>query len=468
MFRSSHRILALLVMVILTGCESYKPQPLSPETTAQELENRSLQAPELKNFLETNRPHEITNWPLESWNLENLMLAAFYFNPSLDVARAQWQIVKAEKISAGARPNPTVGISPEYNFNAASGISPWIYGATFDLPIETAGKRGYRIAQSKQLSASAKWNIAVAAATVRNNLRANLVEFVSSDARIKLLLRQKDIQSKIAEAFENELTAGAISPFEVATARISFAKTQLEMGDAEKQFAESRARLAEAIGIPASALAKVKFDFDLQRPTQNNLSESEIRSAALQNRPDILSALFEYAAKESALQLEIAKQYPDVHLGTGYHFDQGENKWSLGISSELPILNRNEGGIAEAKARRAETAARFVALQARVIGEIDRAVAIHRSAMKQMEITESLIAVQEKQHRTLQTQLDAGGIGRREMWNADLELAVAQLQKLDAVTKLQQAIGELENALQRPLTTIDFSKSPRAENGNEP
>ena len=59
-------------------------------------------------------------------------------------------------------------------------------------------------------------------------------------------------------------------------------------------------------------------------------------------------ALADYAASQSALQLEIAKQYPDLHLGPGYELDQTDNKWSLGISLDLPILNHNQGPVAEA------------------------------------------------------------------------------------------------------------------------
>jgi len=47
------------------------------------------------------------------------------------------------------------------------------------------------------------------------------------------------------------------------------------------------------------------------------------RRQALQGRADVLAALSDYAASESALQLEVAKQYPDVHLNTGYEYDQG-------------------------------------------------------------------------------------------------------------------------------------------------
>src|SRR5207302_4652444 len=139
------------------------------------------------------------------------------------------------------------------------------------------------------------------------------------------------------------------------------------VADAQRARAEARARLAEAIGVPIRALSEMKFSFESLLPgsTAAELAAEQVRRAALQSRPDILSALAEYASAQAALQLEIAKQYPDVHLSPGYEFDQGDSKWSVGITVELPVLNQNQVPIAEAKARRAEAAARFNALQAK-------------------------------------------------------------------------------------------------------
>src|SRR5204863_2457362 len=114
------------------------------------------------------------------------------------------------------------------------------------------------------------------------------------------------------------------------------------------------------------------------------LASDEARQQALLGRPDILAALADYAAAEASLRIEIAKQYPDIHLTPGYQFDQGEHKWSLGIAAELPVLNQNQGPIAEALARREESAARFAALQAKVLAEIDRGLAARVAALEQV------------------------------------------------------------------------------------
>jgi len=103
-----------------------------------------------------------------------LTLAAFYYQPDLDVARAKWEVAEAGVITAGGRPNPSVGFTPQYNVNAAGGISPWILNFSLDIPLETAGKRGYRIARAEHISEAARLNIAGVAWQVRSRLRRDL------------------------------------------------------------------------------------------------------------------------------------------------------------------------------------------------------------------------------------------------------------------------------------------------------
>jgi hypothetical protein len=78
--------------------------------------------------------------PLETWDLNSLMLAAYFFNPDLDVARANVASAEAAIRTAAMKPNPLVSVGPGYESDPTA---PFIMGFNFDLPIETAGKRGY-------------------------------------------------------------------------------------------------------------------------------------------------------------------------------------------------------------------------------------------------------------------------------------------------------------------------------------
>ena len=166
------------------------------------------------------------------------------------------------------------------------------------------------------------------------------------------------------------------------------------------------------------------------------------------NRADVLGALAEYAASQAALQLEIAKQYPDLHLGPGYQMDQTDSKWTLAFPLTLPLFNRNKGAIGEATARRTEAATRFVAVQARAIGEVELALASYRAALQKVSTTDAIMADLTKQDQAARRMFEAGDISRLELGSVQLELYTGALARLDARIKTQQALGGLEDAMQ--------------------
>ena len=441
-----------LLIGLMAGCVHYQDKPLSADRTAADLESRSLTAPELKVFLEANLGLEINEWPLATWDFTRLTLAAFYFHPSLDVARAQWNVARATTQSGAGRPNPIVGIVPGYNFNSAPGVTPWIPGLNYDIPIETAGKRGHRIKRAEALSESARLNIAVTAWQVRSRLRSSLLDFAAARRRAALLQNQLDVQQLVTQLLEKRLQAGAVSAIEVTPARVALLKLRADLAEASRQAGDAHGRIAEALGLPLKAIDGLEVTFDLAAAEAGrDLTSSDARTQALHTRSDILASLAEYKASQSTLQLEVARQWPDVHIGTGYQWDQGESKWSPGLTMELPVLNRNQGPIAEAQARREEAAARFLALQARVIAEIDRALAILAVAQNQLTQSEALAQTLRQQAQSIEAAFNAGGADQLGVNSARLETTLGELATLDAQVKLQQALGLLEEAIQRPL-----------------
>lgn len=458
------RWLIIFAAVLLAGCARFEPRPLSPAESSARLESRSLGDSGLKLFLEKNLHRESANGPVHSWNLEMLTLAAFYFHPDLDVARAQWHVAEAGVKTAGGRPNPTISAVPGYSLNPASAVSPWFPLVNLDIPIETAGKRGKRIAEAQHLSEAARLNIASIAWQVRSKLQASLLDHAAAKQRSDLLQKQLQAQQQIVTLLEQRLQAGAVARTELTLPRMALAKTGVEFADAARQTAEARVRIAEAVGLPAKAIEGAEFDFKLtlDAGAGRELTTAEARQQALLGRADILAALAEYAASQSALQLEIAKQYPDIHFSPGYQFDQGEHKWSLGLTAELPVLNQNQGPIAVAKARREEAAARFIALQAKVIAEIDRALAVRAAAMEQVTRQSQFTQLAHEQLSSVEAMFKAGAADKVELAGAQLETTVNDLVFLDAQVKAQQAVAQLENAIQRPLEAWPALEQGRA------
>jgi cobalt-zinc-cadmium efflux system outer membrane protein len=433
--------------LLAAGCATYHPQPISPEKTAATFDTRSLANPDLQAFLETN--HVAGPWPRRSWDLDALTLVAFYYQPALAEARAQWALVRAAHITAGQRPNPTVGFTPTYDTTTPP---PWIFGLTWDIPIETAGKRGKRIAQADHLAEAARWNFVSAAWQTRSHARTAWLNLYAARETESLLARQESAQSNVVRLLEGQFAAGTVSSYEVTQARVTLSTTRLARQDATGQYGQARVQLANALGLPLHALDDVPFSFAGLDQFPQGLTAPEIRREAILTRADVRGALAEYAASQSALQLEIAKQYPDLHLGPGYELDQTDNKWSLGVTLELPVLNHNQGPVAEAKAKRQEAAAHFLTVQTTAIAEIDSALAGYNAALQKSATAAALLDDLRKQLDSVHAQAQAGEAEPLTSANAEVEYAAGAQNQLDAVIKAQTTLGQLEDAVQSPLT----------------
>ena len=326
---------AWAAVLMVAGCVHYEPRPIAPEPALAALEARTLDSPDLARFLKS-QPNPV-DWPPAGWDLRALTLAAFYYNPDLDVARSNWAAARAGAVRAGERPNPSLSFGPGYDSTTpVSVITPWIFTLALDFTVETAGKRGHRVAAAHQLSEAARLDIAVTAWQVRSRVRRALLELYAATGTDALLERQVAIQQGNVELLERQLAAGAISPFEATQARLVFDGILLGLEDARRRQAEATVQLAAALGVTSRALLGLALTFDTFEQRPADLPEPSVRRQALLNRADLLSALAAYEASQANLQLEVARQYPDLHLGPGYQMDQAENKWTLGLSGCCP------------------------------------------------------------------------------------------------------------------------------------
>lgn len=446
------RCLILLAAVLLAGCAHYQPQPLNAEQRATEFDRRSLTDEGLRTFVETNLSSALPNWPLAEWNLETLTLAAFYFHPDLDAARAKLTTATAGKITAGQRPNPNLSFTPRLNSSAiGTGVTPWILGGSLDVPLETAGKRKYRLAHAQHLGEAARFELAGTAWRVRSRVRRGLLDLQAARETTALVDEQARTLGRVAQLVGRQFEAGAVSPVELSGARIAENQAQLKLKEAQRQEAVASAQLAESLGLPLRALDGVKLAVADLAAFPTELTSGEIRRRAVVNRADVLGALAEYAATESALQLQIARQYPDIHLRPGYELDQDQNKWALGLSLDLPILNQNQGPIAEARARREEAAAKFNGVQARAFGEIDRATAVYSATVDQAATAARVMADAQKRSKAMTRMFEAGEVDPLVVSTAQAEYLNAALAQLNARVQAQQALAALEDAVQSPL-----------------
>jgi outer membrane protein TolC len=439
----------------MPGCapvQRYRPQPLSPAETASSLAARILNDPGLRQFAEQNLGQTLDAWPPKAWDLRLLTLAAFYFSPTLETARARAAAAEAVILTAGAHPNPTITLTP--------GVpSPYLLGFDFQMPIETAGKRGYRLEKARNLSEAAKLDVAETAWKVRSGVRAALLDHFTAVRNLALLRSEEEMRTQQITLLAQRLQVGDIARPELGAGRLALVETQIAIHAAEGRIGETRAALAAAIGIPVSGIQSVQLswsDFE-EPPSEQSLSPKLVQAEAVLNRLDVRRALIEYAAAEAALQVEIAKQYPDFQIGPGYQLEERNSFFTVGLAVTLPIRNRNQGPIAEAEARRKEAAARFLSAQAQVIAQSDVALARYGAAVRELgEARESLTRLQGEREQMTTRAVQIGEFDRLALNGVMLERSAVAQAWFGALVRAQQALGELEDAVERPLAPGDM------------
>jgi cobalt-zinc-cadmium efflux system outer membrane protein len=446
------RHLWIFACVILSGCATYQPAPIDPARLAQRFDERTLSDGALHRYLERQLGHAVQPWPPTRWSREMLTFVADYYSPALALARAQWASARAAATAAGARPNPVLQFPFEYTTNHEGAGQPYTTGPTFDITVETAHKRDYRIDQSGYLAEAARLNLVNAAWKVRSQVRDALLGVFSGKEHMAIMTRKVDLQQQIVDMLRRRASVGEAAAPDVDRAEFLHGQAQAERSVAQRALLDAQARLASALGMPSKALDAIRIDFDEFRRIGAAPPPAAARRTAIFHRADLLGALAEYAASQSALQLEIARQYPDIHIGLGYTYDVGANKVGLGLAGvTLPLFDRNRSAIAQAEAKRSETAARVAALQDGMINDLEHALAGYRADGDALQLSASHLATAERQLDSQTAHFAAGAADRLALTQAQADYQAGAIDYLNRLTALQQAAGALDDAMQQAL-----------------
>lgn len=442
----------LLLFAGISGCavQSYSRKPLVPEELASEYSARSENAPELRTYM-LAQGLSLSEWPVRSWGLKELTLLALYYHPDLEVARAKVAVARAAEGAARQRLNPLLKVLPEHHSRTPDGESAWTWGFELEVPTVAAGKRQAKAEQAANLAEAVALDASLSAWQVRSRLRARFLDYYAALKERQFLQAEYAVRNEMAALIERRFTVGIASSREVNSARVNTSELELRLSRQETRIAEAVGLLADALGLPPARVRELNLSFaGVERPAAVDDAAS-LRSVALTSRADIRGALHQYAAAEAALKLEIAKQYPDFVFKPGYTWDQGDNRWLLGVAFPLPVLDRNEGPILEASAKRELAAKEFVALQGRVLSQIESAVAGYEQAQARRAAADKLRRAEGQRSEQVERRFVAGDIDRLERALSRLDTLKTERALQSALLDLQRTVGLLEDAVQRPL-----------------
>lgn len=436
----------------LAGCalQRYESAPLDPAASARAFEGRSADAPGLKEYMLAHG-HPSAEWPVQRWGLADLTLLAFYYQPKLELARAHAAAARAQVAAATQR--PPLAIKPvvqHHSLQRPDTTGPWTLGFEVEIPLSGSGRRAALNEQYGSFAQSAELAVGSAAWTARSEVRAGFLGCYAAARTLELLDVEARERRSLVSLLQRRFDAGAASAVELSSARLKRAEVDGQIQDAQLAQEQCLGGLAGALGLPLAAVRNMSLDFAAFQQMPAPPNDSAVQRSALLNRLDVRAKLFDYAAADAAVKLEIARQYPSVTLSPGYIWDQGDNIWSLVATVLVPAAG-NKPAILAALARRDVAAREFLAVQGKVISEADAAQARYVKTMESAGAVQQVVDLQSARGKETKKQFDVGHADRVELTLAQLETLAVEHRALAVRLETQRALGALEDALQMPL-----------------
>lgn len=454
----------LIFCGVVTSCakEKYVAKPLDAQKVSAVIFSKDFSNPQFRDYL-VKQGYAQNNLPVLAWDLNALTYTALYFNPKLDIAKAQLALADVSVKTANQQPNPSLNASIARSNQANGDIRPWSYGLNVEIPLETNNKRQIRVEEASYLRNAAETTVAEIAWQLRSQIAKDLLAYHENIALQQAISRELNIHGNIISMLEKRLQLGLIDNTTLSDAKLLQQKTQLSANALPTRLIEIKAALAADIGLSADKLNGITIKPMLidealkQQSGQLKMPQqfAVLQQNALLNRLDIRHSLAKYGAAEAKIKLEIAKQTPDIVLTPGFIFDFGDKIWSLGLTSLLNVLNKNQTLIAEATQLREIEGAQFEALQTSIIGDLSLAYARYQSALQQINAIQSQLNLQSKQQQNLQKQLDAGLVDRLIVTQYSLHNLLADQELLRLKFDCLKMAIAIEDLMQKPLFNDD-------------
>jgi CRISPR system Cascade subunit CasA len=350
-----HCLIAVPLLFSVAGCVRYQPRPIVPVGMAEAIDRRAV--PPMPGGIASEA---------------SLLAIALIHAPSLrDAAGAYRNAVAAAKASR-VRPLGTLTLSAEYS-HQDNPHKPWLGGVALDLPLDIGGRRSTRIDAADLAIVQARYDYAEALWQTRSAIHRALIDWRAADTEIALDEEAVAIRREREARLGRRVAAGEDPQSIALAARTDRIASERRAADAQARQGQAIASLAKAIGMPSAPVGTMTIAPEADLPPPAPAMIAEWRRDAAVARPDVLRAIIDYDLAEGAVKTEIAKQYPEIHIGPSYIYERGLTKLPFNLGLVLPPSDFNRAAIREAEARRAAAGIRIEGIQAGILADVDGA-----------------------------------------------------------------------------------------------
>lgn len=401
----------------------------------------------------SRREYNPTTPPVQATNqegapfgtLEPLEQLALSSNPTLRELEARVRSAHGRWLQVGLRPNPVASISAQElgndgragQFGAFVGQE-YVRGDKLNLNREAAS---WNLRRARQELAAQRMRVVT-------DVRRGFYLLLVAQERVKVALDLSEIaQQAVAKATE---LVKIQEPQRVLTqAEIEAELAFVMVENAESQRDAQWRSLAATVGQPDMTPQSVSGTLSANTPS---LVWEEAMARIRAESPELAAAVSRVEELRWRVHRASAEATPNVTMQAGVYYDDASSDpfASFQLSLPLPIYNRNQGGVAEARANvsAATNAARRIEL--RLQNELSAVFQQYEQAHQQASRYESTILAKTKRNLDLSKQsYDIGQSSYLAVLTAQRSYTEAHLTWLNALERLWTATVQIDGLLLR-------------------
>ena len=393
--------------------------------------------------------------------LSQAMEYAVRHNSELKAFRLEKGVREAAEVRASLPANPTIDV--EWSSGVITG-NPHENSLVLSVSQEfmMAGKRDKRLVRANQDLEAFLWQVADRERLLRGEVKTAWYGLQLAEQRVALAERSITLNRQVIHIAKERLAAGDIPELEFNLMNVELARSEGIRIAVVKERIRGQARLGELIGLPLSGPA-VTAEF-LDATTVTN-SVPQLQQLARSNRPDLKVLEAEKARGDAEIELSEAERIPNITGGLLLRRDatsmeigglEGrDTSYSIGLklSVPIPLFDRNQAGIQEARARRIAAVSRLDSTRAQVDREVETAYTLLRNAESVLALYRDNILTQlEENLRLTQEAYQLGELGILSVIQEQKQFIEVNNGYLTALHDRQTAVVQLESTVATEVT----------------
>ena len=400
--------------------------------------------------------------------IDRLIEAGASRRGDLLAARQRLAIAQGRLQQARLRPNPTLDAeygSPRF----LGGEAERDFSVGVSQVFELGGKRLKRVAVTELALQQARAEVAALERQFAVEIRTVYTRAVSAARQLDVIEKLLAADAELVRVTDARLKEGDVAPLDANLVKVESDRLRVQQIEARSELDTALLEIRTLAGMDVAE--PLRLAPQAERPPRLDLGLSELTATALRERADLQAAIIGERLGSARINLAKSQATPNVAAAVRYSRSKGfidlpesiggaiadnDSELTFGVSIDIPIFNRNQGGIASATGEQVQATRSREFLEATIKRDVAVAYRQYRAAAEKLVLYATQILP--RSEANLQTVRAAYGFGEFSVF----EVVAEQRRLNESVTGYNQTLRDYYTALAQLETALGIALPPTA------